>query len=268
MITLKEILSSQSNVLENARVKLVRHKDNRLEYRDVIKDRQKLLTYQNKQPSKVFIECDYIVSFIGIERSRAVLLGVWKVNGYTISGKDFCYDLEPISDFDDLIDRLVINWGNGAIAWNQWYDKQPKEVVEILPKGYIGHFPGLLNIVLEFDELKRLTGNPEANYEWHHQLAAVNGVYMILDNKTGRQYIGSAYGKKGIWQRWCEYAKTYHGGNKELKMLLESDPNYCRHFRYSVLQTLPSNITSKETIAIEALYKQKLGSKAHGLNCN
>jgi len=38
MITLQQVLSSQSNILENARVKLVRHQDSRQQYRDVIKD--------------------------------------------------------------------------------------------------------------------------------------------------------------------------------------------------------------------------------------
>ncbi len=41
-----------------------------------------------------------------------------------------------------------------------------------------------------------------------------------------------------------------------------------RHCRYLILQTLPSNITQREIVAIENLYKQKLGSKAHGLNAN
>tara|TARA_R110001592_G_scaffold29350_3_gene106497 strand:- start:13386 stop:13622 length:237 start_codon:yes stop_codon:yes gene_type:complete len=65
-----------------------------------------------------------------------------------------------------------------------------------------------------------------------------------------------------------EYAANYTGGNKELVTLLKSDPYYYRYFRYSVLQTLPSNITQREIVAIENLYKQKLGSKMHGLNRN
>ncbi|PCJ96237.1 MAG: hypothetical protein COA45_11465 [Zetaproteobacteria bacterium] len=268
MITLQTILSSQSPILDNAKVKLVRHKDSREQYRDVIKDKHALIAYQKEQGKDVFKGCDYIISFIGLEMKRSLFFGVFKVNGVKTSNRKYYYDLEYVSEFDDLVDRLIINWGAAARNWHQWYDMQPKEVVEILPQGYIGSFPGLLNFVLEFDELKRLTNNPTANYEWRNQLSAVNGIYLILDSKTGQQYVGSANGKGGVWQRWSEYAANYTGGNKELIAFIKKDPHYYRHFRYSVLQTLPSNITQREIVAIENLYKDKLGSKAHGLNVN
>ena len=143
-----------------------------------------------------------------------------------------------------------------------------KEVVEILPKGYLGHFPGLLSFVLDFSELQKLAKNTEANREWLNHLKSVNGIYLILDEKTGNQYIGSASGKLGIWQRWSEYAKNGHGSNKMLKELCSSDSSYYKNFKFSVLQTLPSNSTSKEVILIENLYKTKLGTKAFGLNMN
>jgi hypothetical protein len=268
VITLQKILDSQSALLEGKKVKLVRHKDSRAEYRDILKCKDTLLEYQREQAKDVFGACDYIISFIGLDRSRSVLFGVFKVGTSKMKNRMYYYDLKDAPEFNDFIDRLIIDWGNNAIAWHQWYDKQSKEVVEILPHGYIGGFPGLLDFVLEFDELKKLTDNPEANHEWRDHLSAVNGIYLILDSKTGQQYVGSANGKGGIWQRWSEYAANYTGGNKELVALIKKDPNYYRHFRYSVLQTLPSNITQREIVAIENLYKQKLGSKMHGLNRN
>ena len=91
---------------------------------------------------------------------------------------------------------------------------------------------------------------------------------MILDESTGQQYIGSANGKNGIWQRWCDYAANGHADNKELEALHKTDPFHHKHFKFSVLQTLPSNISQREIVKIEALYKKKLGSRAHGLNIN
>tara|TARA_X000001036_G_C20681032_1_gene805906 strand:+ start:2258 stop:3124 length:867 start_codon:yes stop_codon:yes gene_type:complete len=268
MLALKQILNSQSPLLQGKKVKLVRHKDSRAEYRYVMKDRDALLEYQKEQSKHVFKDCDYIISFIGIERRRSVFIGVFRVNGSNPrDGKQY-YELEPVTEFKDLEDRLVIDWGDNARAWHQWYDRHDKEVIEILPKGYVGAFPGLLDFVLEYDELKTLVNNPDANHEWQQHLSAVNGIYLILDNSTGQQYIGSAYGGEGIWQRWSEYATTGHGGNLELKSLLQKDPAYARNFKFSVLQSLPSNITPREIITIEALYKDKLGSRAHGLNRN
>ena len=65
MLTLKQILNSQSPLLEGKKVKLVRHKDSRAEYRHVIKDRDALLEYQKEQSKDVFKDCDYIISLSG-----------------------------------------------------------------------------------------------------------------------------------------------------------------------------------------------------------
>lgn len=268
MITLQQILSSQLPMLDGKKVKLVRHKDSRAEYRHVMKDREALLQYQREQAKDVFKGCDYIISFIGLERKRSVFIGVFKINSSGAKNGKHYYDLEPVSEFSDFVDRLVIDWGSNAISWHQWYDRQEKEVIEILPQGYIGNFPGLLDFVLEYDELKTLIDNPEANHEWCHHLSAVNGVYLILDSSTGQQYIGSANGSNGIWQRWSDYAGTGHGHNKELIALHKTDKTHHKNFKFSVLQSLPSNITQREIVEIENLYKQKLGSRAHGLNRN
>jgi len=272
MLTLQQVLNSQSGLLEGKRVKLVRHRDANMDYhRDVLTDRDRALEYQKKQARDVFSDCDYIASFFALERGRSVFFGVFKVNGKTLNDQGrFYYDLTQLHEFDNLVDRLIVDWGDGTRAWVQWYDRKGagKEVLEILPTGYIGNFPGLFNFTLEFNELKTLVENPGANHDWKHHLSAVNGVYLILDSHTGQQYVGSAYGENGIWGRWTNYAVTAHGGNKELIDLINQDPTYHRHFRFSVLQTLPSNVTSRDVIAIEQLYKKKLGSRVHGLNSN
>lgn len=268
MITIQEVLNMKTDLFIHSKVKLVRHKDSRLEYRELIKDRNELLKYQQEQSNPVFHDCEYIISFIGKERKKSILFGIFKVNGYEERDNKYYYDLEPLTEFDYLINRVVIDWGRSAISWHQWYDKQEKEIIQIFPQGYIGDFPGLLNFVLEFDELKRLIDNPESNEDWKNHLSSVNGIYLILDSKTGCQYVGSANGFGGIWQRWIDYAKTFHGGNLKLIELCKSDENYYKYFRYSILQTLPSNITKKDIDKIESLYKQKLGTKVFGLNKN
>lgn len=269
MLILQKFLESQTDLFKNKKIKLVRHKDSREEYREMLKQRDTILEYQTEQKYPIFKDCDYIISFIGTERSKSILLGIFKVNGCEIgTNKKLYYDLEEIHDLAYLNDRLVIDWGLAARNWHQWYHAQEKEIIEILPAGYMGSFPGLLDFVLEYDELKKLTENPEANYDWKTHLSSVNGIYLILDAATGNQYIGSANGKEGIWQRWCDYAKTIHGGNKLLKELHEQNPNCHRNFKYSILQTLPSNTTQKEIIKIENLYKEKLGTKVFGLNGN
>jgi len=273
MITIQELLRIKTNLFENSKVKLVRHKDNRKEYRDIINDRDELIKYQSEQSENVFGNCDYIVSFIGTESTKSLFFGVFKINGVisqkTVKGKTkYIYDITEVKGYDDYINRVVIDWGKSTAKWFHWYDKNPKKIVEIIPQGFIGNFPGLTNFILEYKELKKLIENPDANRDWKNHLSSVNGIYIILDKNTGKQYIGSANGKNGIWQRWTDYVKTYHGGNLQLKELIKSDKNYYKNFKYSVLQVLPSNISKKEIDRIETIYKEKLGTKAHGLNSN
>jgi hypothetical protein len=96
----------------------------------------------------------------------------------------------------------------------------------------------------------------------------VAGVYLILVTKTGKQYVGSAYGIKGIWGRWAAYARNGHGGNKLLKGLLAKGSAYPAAFSYSILQVLPNTLTRNEVVRCEQLIKEKLGSRATGLNAN
>ncbi len=133
MITLQQILNSQSSILEGKKVKLVRHKDSRPEYRELLKNKDTLLEYQKEQPKDVFGTCDYIISFIGLDRCRSVLFGVFKVGASKMKKGMYYYELEPVSKFDAFVDRLIIDWGKSPISWHQWYHTQTKEVIEILP---------------------------------------------------------------------------------------------------------------------------------------
>ena len=270
MITIQELLKIKTDVFDKSSVKLVRHQDNRKEYREILKDRTSIIKYQSEQSEPVFSNCDYIISFTGSDGTKAIFFGIFKINGILQernANGDIVYDISEVQGYEEYINRVVIDWGKSTAKWHHWYDKL-KEIVEILPKGYIGSFPGLTNFVLEFNELEQLINNPDANRDWKNHLSSVNGIYLILDQKTGNQYIGSASGKYGIWQRWSDYAKTFDGNNQELIKLCKQEKGYYHNFRYSVLQTLPSNITQKEIVKIENLYKVKLGTKVHGLNNN
>jgi hypothetical protein len=110
--------------------------------------------------------------------------------------------------------------------------------------------------------------NRDAHREWHRMLASVAGVYLVLDTKTGNQYIGSAYGEGGILGRWRSYAQTVHGGNKKMRALAAERPKLAGDLQFAILQTLPLASTAKEVIEHEVRHKTKLGSRAHGLNSN
>jgi hypothetical protein len=93
-------------------------------------------------------------------------------------------------------------------------------------------------------------------------LSNVYGVYVIRDTKTDKLYIGSAYGKEGIWQRWEVYVKTNgHGNNKTLKELVDGNPDYSKNFAFSLLMIMSKNTPDDQVIAQEQLMKRKLGAE-------
>jgi hypothetical protein len=270
------------------KIKLVRHKDKTFDlYKLYLNDQLDL--YQSSQSSPVFSECDQIISFIGLEGGRSKFIGVYDViaceknlchswpDHYLYKESEvfeygqhgeYLYELKKDERFDFLSGRVVIDWGGSALAWHQWMDKQEKEIIEVLPAGYVSEFPGYLDFVLSFKELVKIIENPDANSKWHQMLSAVAGVYLIVDSKTGKQYVGSAYGKDGILGRWKSYAASGHGGNVQLLNLLDQHTSYASHFTFSLLRTLPKSLTPKEVIDIENLYKTKLGSRKFGYNSN
>jgi len=258
--------------------KLVRHQDARYDVHDLMR-RGWLDFYQATQSRPVFDNCERIVSFIGSRGTKARLIGVYRVLGRRDGRRmqpppgfppdlgtfRYYYDLEREAGYEDLENRVVIEWGRGALAYVQRLSN--KEVVEVLPRGQPRPvFRDYLEFTLAHAELKELYDHEDANREWRSRLAAVAGIYLILATTTGAQYVGSAHGTEGIWGRWAAYARDGHGGNKLLKHLIGKDSAYPEAFSYSILQILPKSFARSEVLAWEQRYKEKLGSRATGLN--
>jgi hypothetical protein len=270
-MNIKELLELRG-LDTSAKIKMARHQDARYDVHELYR-RGELEAYQSYQSNPVF-ECRYVVSFLGLENSKAKFIGVYKVKGRKASdevqlpgdppldhdfsvGSNYYYELEKCPEFADLENRVVIDWGKSARSWHQRLTE--KEVIAILPSGYVRDFPGFLDFVLSYDELVQIIDNPDANRVWHNVLSSVAGVYLIVDSLTGWQYVGSAYGKRGILGRWAEYAKSGHGGTKKLRELLNSNPGYARNFNFTILQTLSKSLTNRQVIEWEEIYKKKLG---------
>ncbi|MEI6822780.1 MAG: GIY-YIG nuclease family protein [Bacteroidota bacterium] len=267
MITIQELLYNRG-LEKTAKVKLVRHKDSRLDIYNIYKtDKLAFLKYQNIQPKDVFKDVDYIVSFIGEEGTLARFIAVYRIINKTIKGNEFEYEMEEMEVFYDLKERVIINWGKSAISWHQWINNE-KEVVQIHPGLHYKQFSDYSDFILTFTELKEIITN-HSESDWKRMLSIVKGVYLISDTKTGKQYVGSAYGEEGIWGRWTKYVQTNgHGDNKTLIELITEDSKYALNFQFSILMILPRTITPDEAIKKERLFKNKLGTNSFGLNNN
>lgn len=262
--------------------KLVRHQDRRYDVHDLYR-RGWLGAYQAFQARPIFHRNSRIVSFLGMEGGRARFVGVYRVLGHRPADQGVLppgcpyrewldpahhyYELEREPGFEALEGRVIVDWGPGALAWHQKLTNKP--VDEILPRGTpLPVFDDYLDFTLTHRELQEVFRRPEAHREWRVRLSAVAGVYLVLATTTGRQYVGSASGAEGLWGRWAQYAANGHGGNALLKALVEEDAAYPACFTYSVLQVLPKTLSRADVLSWERKYKDKLGSRATGLNEN
>lgn len=254
---------------DNSLVKVLRHKDSVSDLWELF-DTGKFDAYQNGQSWDVFGKAQFIISFIAERHNYAKFIGVWEIlSKRKIRNGRYLYKTQKVAGFDDLAKRLVVKWGDGARSWAQLlHSKGNKEINEILPPNYVMDFPGYYDVKVSYSQLCRMIQNPDSNREWYRMLSSISGVYIILDTITGNQYIGSGYGKGGIWGRWKSYAKKPSGGNKRLKELLLKFPGRHDFFQFSILRVLEPGSNKNEVIAQESFIKDKLGSRAFGLNDN
>ena len=168
---------------------------------------------------------------------------------------------------DDLIGRVIISHTRTGRASYIWYrDGMALTVAEIRSERLtIGEFPGYNDVVLSHPKLKVITGQKVES--WYGALANVKGVYLITDTSTGKHYVGKASGRDGIWQRWCAYAETGHGGNKELKALLNRrSARHVQHFQYSILEIADTHASDADILARESYWMSVLKTREFGLN--
>ena len=289
LITLKDVIKMVDDSFPFEQGKLVRHKSSEYDFDELVRS-DLLEEYQSLQSKPVFDNCNYVISFLATEGTKAILKGVYRVDGKPEKGlfevlasselkallKDHAkntqsyhrYKLTRLNNFDGLKDRIIIDWGKAALSWHQ-YATNEKPVIEVLPEGYVKDFPGYLDFVLDFHELKQIIGNSDANKVWHQMLSGQAGIYLISDRKTGAQYVGSAYGKEGILQRWQTYVDKNMKENQQLIALMDAHlDEYAKNFRFTILRILPKTMQKDEVIRYENLYKEKLGTRVFGLNSN
>jgi hypothetical protein len=71
-------------------------------------------------------------------------------------------------------------------------------------------FPGFGQFCIDVHDLPRIYPS------WQERPREVKGIYVLVDKKTGQQYVGSAKGEESVG-RFCDYARTGRRGNVEVK---------------------------------------------------
>ncbi len=178
-----------------------------------VKDRKEWDNWNSWQGTKNEFNRNYVVSFIKFypEQETWLFGGIYKILGRRPEKNTHSYNIELTDKGKDLIGRLKITAKlSRGRAFNLETVYNRLSVCEILRESYSGEFfCGYENISQDFFMLEVIFKNERTN--WKSALENIKGVYVITDKKTGKKYIGSAYGDTGIWSRWASYMKTGHG---------------------------------------------------------
>ncbi len=228
----------------------------------------------------------YVASFIRWGPRLALFVGLYRVASYQARSIEECIarplhrelmalgmhgfkstdQRQQVLEFDlpltpwhqDWRGKLIVRWPGLERSWYRWADRNECMVEAIAQENVLARaMPSWDQIILDWNELAILPQN------WRAALRQWRGIYLIIDRSDGKQYIGSAYGSENILQRWNEYSRTGHGGNK---LLRTRDP---QSFRFSILQRVSPDLDDASVISIEKSWKDRLNTRSpSGLNEN
>lgn len=289
LVTLSELLDRSG--INQKRVLVVRHRPYEPALRKVfawiVAERPDLFrAYQSAQwrtLEAAMLKADMMVSFVGLEAGQAVFAGAYDIGAHRlIDAAEFWsipenvelkafgmtgldadrettrwFDMKRNPLMEDTFGRLIIGWPGLERSWWRWAERNTFPVIGLNDQSkFEPEDTPWTELVLSWSDLSRLPRSLQS------KLSQWRGVYFIYDSVRGKGYVGSAYGSENILGRWTSYAKTGHGGNKQLRA---SDP---RHLTFSILELTSPTLEAEAVIALESGWKTRLHTRLHGLNEN
>ena len=252
---------------------LLRHEDKRSRislYEAWKRHREQFETYQRGQKWKNRFPVGFsLAAFVVGPERETLFVGMYDVLAVSQKNGPFVdpligempeetrswHDLQHSDRMQEYEERLVIEWGSGKLAWRQRADKQNKIILEIRANASEPKFPHYIEFCRRLGELGNIYPS------WQRSLKEVKGVYLLTFD-DGMQYVGSATGEDGFWQRWQNYLANGHGGNK----VLIRDNRDARTAAVSILEVSGSAEIDQSIIEREMLWQRKLGTRAKPLD--
>lgn len=285
-IKLNDLLKIQD--LSNVKIRLNLSNDTYNAIDKYYNDKESLLigNFYNTGGKKWFREGETVIGLARISGYRWLLFDISKITkdhnrlGFPDAGLYDFYDHEPIKEYENLLGRVIVKFhkDNAYVILKAESSMDKFEVAEILPENLdqIDSFPDYKNVSVSYSELKNKL---DKSKEWQTALKCRKGVYVISDHQTGKLYVGSAYGKDGIYGRWKTYAESgfdkneQENGkypNKGLQEIVKSEGiSYVqKNFHYAILETFTDDVADEYIIQRESYWKNVLLSRKFGYNAN
>ncbi|MBY6166832.1 GIY-YIG nuclease family protein [Pseudooceanicola nitratireducens] len=166
------------------------------------------------------------------------------------------FALSRVDRFASLEKRLICH-DPGGRAYMRLAETTPLEVLELSRVDRISPpMPEWTELSLSCEEIRQLPA------EWAVALRNWRGIYLIVDERDGQRYVGSAYGQENLLGRWRNHVARDRGVTRDLQ---SRDP---ATFRFSVLELLAPTAVVEDVVARENSWKLRLDTRRHGFNGN
>ena len=182
------------------------------------------------------------------------------------------YKGTPLSEYQKYFGRTIIKFHKSFQTQGVNYSTiaDELEVCQILPDTFDDDdFLGYDKVNLSYNQLKSILDRGKK--DWIAALESQKAVYLITDTNNGKLYVGSATSSYGmLLQRWSNYVSNGHGGNKELKRIVDSEGiEYVQSFfRYTILENYNSKVDDTVVLERESWWKNILLTRTFGYNDN
>jgi hypothetical protein len=231
--------------------------------------------YQQFQESQTRLnfERPFILSLAFYGKNEWLFCGIYRSEGHgpLINGF-YHYNTTQMPDHKDLIGRLVISYDRAGAKQSYLYLENSIDrmsVLEILRHSVtLEDFPGYDEVSIPYSTLSVIINRQIRS--WENALTSMKGIYLISDKVAGKMCVGSAYsGEEAIWSRWRAYVENGHGGDVELRNIIERNGrDYANNFQFTILEIFPKGITNEFVMMRENFWKEALMTRDFGYNDN
>lgn len=276
-ILLNDILGLTPEEISNTKVKFNVHNgyEDPLDLYKANPDEVNVIWFLWREKVRYFHEGQIAICFLRISNDIWLMTTIKKINAEidvdpNVGGVG--YDATEVKKYQKYFGRLVVKFHNTARTVGRYFESVMNEieVLEVLNDHFTGNdFPGYENVRLSYGQLKNIIDRQLPG--WIAALKNQKAVYLLTDNKTGKQYVGSATAQDGmLLQRWTSYIMDGHGGNTGLIEVVKTKGlDYIKeNFQYSILENYNARMDDSYIFKRESWWKATLRTREFGYNKN
>lgn len=273
-ITLNDLLNFNENEIDNVRIRFNQSNgiENPMELYKSNPDEVNTKWFLWRTKDKFFKVGQIAICLLKLQKDTWLLTTIKRITKDLDVTKGINYEAEELPQHAGFYGRVIIKYHKYEQSSLRKYDSICNNLVvtQILPSRFDGdEFPGYDNVRLSYNDLSAII--KLGKKDWITALSNQKAVYLITDKSTGKLYVGSATSDKGmLLNRWTTYAENGHGGNVELKELVNTKGfDYIKNnFQYSILENYNAKVDDSIILKREDWWKETLQSRKFGYNRN